>query len=193
MRNKEMTEISGRDLKFIEEYIVSRNPVEAAINAGYAKTTANTKAYQWVTTSKAPHNKQPVAAEIERRLALSMERAQMNADEIHTKLSLLANFNIKKFIKVQDDGSAVYDFTDATDDDWYCIDEFAVEIAQKGSGENVYDVEKVKIKPVAKIAALTTLGKHANVKAFAEELNVTVVDKSDVIRKARERAGKKHE
>lgn len=70
------------------------------------------------------------------------------------RAAMLANFNIKKFLSVDGQGKAVYDFREATDDDWYCISEYTVDEISRGSGDDIYDVERVKIKSFDKIRAL---------------------------------------
>ena len=40
--------LNRRDRRFADEYIISLDAEDAAIKAGFAKSTARTKAYQWV-------------------------------------------------------------------------------------------------------------------------------------------------
>lgn len=84
------------------------------------------------------------------------------------RAALLANFNIKKFIRIEPKTQqAVYDFSQATDDDWYCINEYTT-VSHK-LGELDIEVQKVKIKSEAKIQALKLVGSHTQVKAWQGE------------------------
>jgi hypothetical protein len=86
------------------------------------------------------------------------------------RASMLANFNISAFIVVGDDGQAYYDFSTATDEDWYCISEYTADQVIKGSGDNKYEVDRVKIKTHCKIKALELVGRHVNVQAFKDNV-----------------------
>lgn len=44
--------MSARDALFLNDYLVSRHPEKAALAAGFAASTARTKAYQWVSDRK---------------------------------------------------------------------------------------------------------------------------------------------
>ena len=98
------------------------------------------------------------------------EHVEINAAWVLKRASLLADFNINRFITTQTDGTAVYDFSKATDDDWYCIDEYTVDTILKGSGDDKYTVERVKLKTSAKLRALELVGKHVDVGAFIERV-----------------------
>jgi len=91
------------------------------------------------------------------------------------KLKLLAEFNIAKFIVTQPDGEAVYDFTNATSDDWYCIGEYTTEIIPKKGPDGFYEVEKVKLKPHCRLRAIEMIGKLTGVKAFSENIDVNAL------------------
>lgn len=150
-----------------------------------AKTAAYRHAYSTDNMKKATANrsattlfqKPHVAAYVAERQAGALEKAaamsehvEINAAWVLKRAALLANFNIRKFLTTNDTGDAVYDFSGATDDDWYCIDEYTVETLTKGSGGDKYDVERVKIKGVSKLRALELVGKHIEVQAFSDKV-----------------------
>lgn len=109
-----------------------------------------------------------VASYVETQLNAVSEHTQINAAWVLKRAGLLANFNIRRFIRQLENGTAVYDFTDATDDDWYCIDEYTTETLTKGRGVEQYEVEKIKIKAAPKLRALELVGKHIDVQAFKD-------------------------
>lgn len=104
--------------------------------------------------------------------------AQINAAWVLHRAALLADFNIRKFIRVDPNGNAVYDFKNATDDDWYCIAEYTVDEIAKGSGEDAFFVDRVKLKTVDKLRALELVGKHVDVQAFKEQIDLSSKDGS---------------
>lgn len=83
-----------------------------------------------------------------------IEVLKIDAFWILRRAALLADFNIKKFLRDDPNGNAVYDFSTASDDDWYCISEFTVDEINRGSGNDVYDVDRIKLKAHDKIRAL---------------------------------------
>lgn len=96
------------------------------------------------------------------------QAAKIDAFWVLRKLSLLANFNIRSFIRVDDNGNAIYDFSNATEDDWYCIQEYTVEEIARGQNEDKYFVDKLKIKTYDKLRALEMIGRHTAVNAFKD-------------------------
>lgn len=101
-------------------------------------------------------------------------KAGIDAAWVLERATRLADFDISKFIRVDDDtGTAVYDFSAATDDDWYCISEYTADKVIKGAQDGKYEVERVKIKGHCKLRALELVGKHTAVQAFVEKVEHT--------------------
>lgn len=97
----------------------------------------------------------------------------IDAEWVLKRAAMLADFNIASFIRVQDDGTAAYDFSTATDDDWYCISEYTADRIFKGMGDDLIPIERVKIKTACKLKALELVGKHIGVQAFKENIGMT--------------------
>lgn len=87
-----------------------------------------------------------------------VETLKIDAYWIMRKAASLAAFNIKKFIK-DDSDRPYYDFSNATDEDWYCISEITMDEISKGSGEDKYYVDRIKIKGPDKLRALELTAK----------------------------------
>lgn len=120
--------------------------------------------------------KHPLVAQVVQQiLAHAAAKVAIDAAWVLKRAALLADFNIKKFIKKQEDGTAIYDFSTATDDDWYCISEYTVDTLVKGSGKSAYEVDRVKLRTTCKIQALKLVGQHTNVQAFKETVEHTGV------------------
>ena len=96
-----------------------------------------------------------IRAEIEARLATTLDRYAVTSDRIMRELALIAFANIGDFIEVQDDGSLVVDFGTATREQMASlksieIDERTIESAAPG-------VRRVKISMSDKRQALMDL------------------------------------
>lgn len=113
-----------------------------------------------------------MTAAISSMMASAAVKVQIDAAWVLERAARLADFNINRFISVEEGGIAVYDFSKATDDDWYCISEYTVKNLVRRSN-NVYTVEGVKLKTACKLRALELVGKHTEVQAFREQLSLS--------------------
>lgn len=100
-----------------------------------------------------------VNAAVQSANALIVREAAVDANWVLKRAVMLADFNINKFVKIGPEGLPIYDFTKATDEDWYCIEELTVDHIWKGSGEFAYEVDRVKIKTSRKTQALQLVHK----------------------------------
>lgn len=105
---------------------------------------------------------------------------QIDACWVLKRAALLADFNINKFIKVIG-GEAYYDFSSATDEDWYCLQEYSVDRTTVKSDDGYVPVTKVRLKSVDKIRALELVGKHIDVSAFKDKLELSGDEESPII------------
>ncbi len=105
----------------------------------------------------------------------ALAKVKIDAQWVLERLALIANFNISKFIVIQPCGKATYDFTNADDDDWYCISEYTVETISRDGSEGHYDVAKTKLKPSSRLKAIELIGKLTDVKAFSETIDINAL------------------
>jgi hypothetical protein len=119
----------------------------------------------------------PLVAELIRQMEhQAMAKLAIDSAWVLKRAALLADFNLSSFVVTDvETGNAVYDFSEATDDDWYCISEYTLDKITKGTGGDTYDVERVKIKAHCKLRALELVGKHTTVQAFTERVEHTGV------------------
>lgn len=74
-----MRQLDNREAIFVDEYLVDLNPERAAIAAGYSKSMARSKAYQWVSNGKVkPH----VFDAIKRRILDRQKRVEISQDYV---------------------------------------------------------------------------------------------------------------
>jgi phage terminase small subunit len=151
---------------FIEEYLIDLNATQAAVRAGYSKKTA-------YSIGQENLKKPEIMAAIKKAMDDRSDRAKINAEWVLKRVALIANFNIKKFITTSAEGTAWYDFSAATDNDWYCISEYTHDLIVKGVGDDKHEVNRVKLKTFDKLRALELVGKHVGVQAFKNKVEVS--------------------
>ena len=133
---------------FIEAYLASNNITKAAIAAGCKERSAHAVGWKWF-------NKAEIRAEIEARLAATLDRYAVTSDRIIRELALIAFGNVGDFIAVQDDGSLVVDFGTATRDQTASLKSIeTIDSAAPG-------VRRIKISLSDKRQALMDLAKLA--------------------------------
>jgi len=168
-----MKELNFQEQAFKALYLQSFNATQAAIGAGYAESVAAHQAYKWVGITSCPVNKIHLRNAIQADIDAAYGEDVVDSAWVLKRARLLADFNISAFITTDDYGNAVYDFSGASDDDWYCISEYTVDQINKGFGDDKYDVERTKIKGHCKLRALELVGKHVSVQAFKENVGLT--------------------
>lgn len=184
-------ELNFQEQAFMGLYLQSMNATKAALGAGYSESVARNHAWSWVSITGCPVNKRHLRDAIRAEIDRIYGEEKVDKGWILRRAKLLADFNISKFIR-NDGVDAVYDFSTATQDDWYCIEEYVTEQSfRRVAGGETVPVDKLKIKTPSKIAALKLLGDHVDVQAFSENVNVSgemtqVVMTADDYKKARQ-------
>jgi hypothetical protein len=110
-----------------------------------------------------------VAMALDMAVTGAVRQSTINAKWVLDKAVQLASFNIRKFLRRTPNGQMIYDFSNATDDDWWCIDEIAIVRKSVGRGDDMYDVEDIKIKTTKKLDALKLIGSHVNIGAWVQQ------------------------
>jgi phage terminase small subunit len=137
---------------FIEAYLVSKNITKAAIAAGCKERSAHAVGWKWF-------NKAEIRAEIEARLASTLDRYSITSDRIIRELALIAFGNLGDFIEVQADGSLVVDFGTATCEQLASLK--SIEIDERTIDGAASGVRRIKISTSDKRQALMDLAKIA--------------------------------
>ncbi len=82
-----MKRLDARERRFVGEYLIDLDPQRAAIAAGYKKTVARTKSYQWVSNSEQkPHVFSAIQKAMDKRAA----KLDISADRVLKELALSA-------------------------------------------------------------------------------------------------------
>lgn len=168
-----MKELNFREQAFVALYLESFVARDAARKACYSDAVADVHAHKWVSLTSCPRNKQHVYDTIQAAVDAKYGEDVVDSSWVLKRARLLADFNISAFVRVGVDKKAVYDFSTASDDDWYCISEYTVDQLSKGGKDDKYDVERTKIKGHCKLRALELVGKHVSVQAFKDNVDIS--------------------
>ena len=161
--------LNAKERRFVEEYLIDLDPKRAAIEAGYSKTVAATKAYQWVSDAALkPH----VYAAIAEAKAKRSERTRIDADWVLQRLAKLEQTSIGDFLMFPEGGGTpVFDLSAATQAQMSGIEGLQIDCRrEKGADGGV--VEKIKITLPNKLKTLELIGKHVDVQAYRDRLAV---------------------
>lgn len=185
-------ELNARQRLFIAEYLIDLNATRAAIAAGYSENAARSIASENLT-------KPNIRAEIEKRLGQRLAQLEVTADNVLSRVAKFAFCDFGRFIKVDTVGRPYYDFTGATQAELDCIGELTVDEYWEGRGEDAVKLSKVKFKRIDPLAALSLLGKHRDVMAWRDSLEVkdvtertTEEKRAELMAKMKEAAARKH-
>lgn len=142
-------ELTRKQQRFVDEYLVDLNGTQAAIRAGYSADSARSIAHENLT-------KPDIAAAIDAALAAT---PGITRTRIVNELGLIAFANMADYITVQDDGTAYVDLSKLTREQAAAIGEIITETYTEGRGEAAREVKRVKFKLADKLSALEKLGK----------------------------------
>jgi len=160
--------LDAREKRFVEEYLIDLNVERAAIEAGYAATTAHTKAYQWVSNGK---KKQHVYEAIQKAMEKRSKNTEITAERVLQELALLGFANMEDYIRVGTNGDPYIDLSELTREQAAAISEVAVDDYVEGRGKNAREVRRVRIKFHDKKGALVDIGRHLGM--FKDHLEVS--------------------
>ena len=160
-----MRDLDAREARFVAEYLTDLDPKRAALASGYSKTTAASKAYQWVSNSKVkPHVFEAVAAAQSAR----SQRTEIGSDWVLTRLHEEATADLADIL---DEAGVVRPVKD-----WPKIWRQGLVAGIEVKEDHVEGVkvgETVKIKLSDRIKRIELIGKHVNVQAFRDQVHNT--------------------
>jgi phage terminase small subunit len=148
-----MTELTPRQRRFCEEYLVDLNASAAARRAGYSVDTARQIGAENLT-------KPDIQTEIQRQIEARSKRTEITADQVVTELGKIAFANMLNYMTIQDDGTAVVDFSMVDRDQGAVMREVTIETYAEGRGDDAQTVKRIKFALYDKKGALELLGRH---------------------------------
>ena len=137
---------------FIETYLIHKNATKAAIAAGFSERSANNQGARLMANDA-------LRAEIEARLASTLDRYAVTSERILRELAKIAFANIGDFITVEEGGGAIVDFGTATREQMASLK--SIEIDERTIDGAAAGVRRVKISMSDKRQALMDLAKIA--------------------------------
>ena len=137
---------------FIETYLIHKNATKAAIAAGFSERSANNQGTRLMANDA-------LRAEIEARLASTLDRYAVTSERILRELAKIAFANIGDFITVEEGGGAIVDFGTATREQMASLK--SIEIDERTIDGAAAGVRRVKISMSDKRQALMDLAKIA--------------------------------
>ncbi len=152
--------LTTRQQRFAEEFLVDGVAAAAARRAGYAEGSAKQTASNLLTN---PY----VHAEVARLARDRSERVQFTADDVLRESAQLAMTTMADL--VDEDGFIPGDLQDVSNDVLKCVQEVTQEVVTTPDGRQGV---RTKIKLYDRLKALALAGKHVNVRAFAETVEV---------------------
>ena len=162
-----MPDLTPKQARFVEEYLIDLNATQAAIRAGYSAKNADKIGSEVLGKTR-------VAEAVAEAQAARSERAEITQDMVLRELGLLGFSNMLDYVEVQKDGTAYVDLSELTRDQAAAITEATVEEYTEGRGEDARNVKRVKIKLADKKGALVDIGKHLGM--FDDKLRLTDAD-----------------
>lgn len=152
----DMEELTEKQKRFVEEYLIDLNATQAAIRAGYATKRASEQGHQLL-------QKTTVSEVIKKALAERSRRTGINQDRVVQELAKIA---LVKITDVVNDDCEI--LPDADEADLAAIESVKVRTVPTKSGE--IGVERA-VKLSSKLKALELLGKHLGM--FTEKVEVS--------------------
>lgn len=162
-----MAKLNDKQRKFIDEYMKDHNASQAALRAGYSKTSHTEIGAQLLC-------KTHVKDEISRRQKISATQHSNLRDKVIKELAILAFSDMADYGSWNQSGFDVTDSGQVDPDKRRAISE--VDMREDNSGV------KMKIKKESKIKALELLGKHFGIfedKREADEIEPFVIHFKD--------------
>jgi len=145
-------ELNNKEKVFVQEYLVDLDTERAALAAGYSRTVAHTKAYQWVSNGKTkPH----VLKAIKEAFDSRAERTQITQDMVLREYAKIAFFDPRQLF---DSNGNLIPLNELPADVAAALTVFDVKESLDNKGNCIGNVKKIKF--AHKPSALNSLAKH---------------------------------
>ena len=149
-----MADLTDKQARFVEEYLVDLNATQAAIRAGYSENTARQIGSENLA-------KPAIQAAIAEAMRERSERTRINADRVLQELARIGFADIRKLFTWDEEHAAYIPSRDLTEDEAAAISEVQTETIKVMLGEDLSETKvKLKLKTYDKLGALDKLGRH---------------------------------
>jgi phage terminase small subunit len=145
--------LTPKQRRFIEEYLIDLNATQAAIRAGYKKSAAR----QIGSENLSKLDISEAVAELQ---AERSKRGQIKADNVVAELAKIAFSSMRHYLRRTHDGTLYVDTTDTTPEQLDALKRFKTRDFKDGRGEDAREMQEIEIELPDKIRTLELLGKH---------------------------------
>lgn len=145
-------ELTHKQRRFVEEYVVDFNGTRAAKAAGYSARSASETSYDLLRNPR-------IDQAIKDALLAMREATLATRDRIIAELLKMGFSNALDYIRILPDGEPAVDFSALTRDQAAAITEVTVEDYTDGRGEDAREVKRVRYKVADKGSALMNAAK----------------------------------
>ncbi|MBF7694036.1 terminase small subunit [Acinetobacter pollinis] len=148
-----MANLTPKQQRFVDEYLIDLNATQAAIRAGYSEKTAKDIGCENLAK---PNIKEAIEKAQNKRIA----RTEITQDMVLQELAKIGFSNMLDYMSITNGGDLVHDFSALTRDQAAAISEVVVEEYAEGRDEDKREVKKLKFKLADKKSALVEIGRH---------------------------------
>lgn len=158
--------LTSKQARFIEEYLLDLNATQAAIRAGYSAKTAYSIGQEIL---KKPEIQEAICQAQKDR----SERTKIDQDWVIKRLAALADADIKRVATWDASGIALADSDELTWEDTYTISEVILEetIKETEGGQELIMKRQKRLKQADKKGPLELIGKHLGM--FTDKLKIS--------------------
>jgi phage terminase small subunit len=144
--------LTPKQRRFVNEYLLDFNGTQAAIRAGYSKHSANSIAAEYLA-------KPNVESAVQKWALKKSEKVDLNTSKVLGEIAKIAFQNFGRYVEIVD-GQPRIDWDSLTEADWATISEFVIDEYVDGKGKNARAVKRTRVKFHSKTSALELLGKY---------------------------------
>ena len=165
MNNKQL---DARERRFVEEYLIDLDPKRAALTAGYSRSMAASKAYQWVSNGNEikPH----VHAAIQKEQDARSKRTGVTIDRVLTELAAIGFADMGTYLDLAGGIVEQRNWANLPEGATKVIQEITQEEHTGGRGHDTGEVRRTKFKLYSKLDALEKIARHLGM--FTEKLKI---------------------
>ena len=150
--------LTGKQRLFVAEYLGDLNATQAAIRAGYSRTSARTAGWRNLRRPE-------VQAAIAEAQAPRLAQLAIEAETLLAELARIAQANVLDYMRIGEGGEPIVDFSRLDRASAAALSEIVVEDFPNARGAGKREVRKVRFRLHDKLAALRVLAKLFGVAA----------------------------
>lgn len=162
--------LTDKQIRFCHEYLIDLNSTQAALRAGYSKTTAEKKAQLWVGKSRDSSQYPEMFDFVDKRRRKISEKLEITQERVLQEYARVAFFDIRNIYTETNSLKNVKDLDDASAAAIAGIEVTEESAFIDGLKVNLGFTKKIKIHN--KITALEGIGRHLGM--FNDKLKVDV-------------------